>query len=126
MLDLAAKMLVMGGRLVYFYPVLREDDSTDTHFPEHPCFKLIAACEQILSFRYSRVLVTMVKIGPYSEEIAKTARLKHLEFKKNHLKWLEEGNLHSAVFNSADPQSGDAGDLKFSKDSKPKYRGKYV
>ncbi|CBI20041.3 unnamed protein product, partial [Vitis vinifera] len=91
LLDVAAKMLVMGGRLVYFYPVLREDDSTETHFPEHPCFKLIATCEQILSLRYSRVLLTMVKIGPYTEEIAETARLKHLD-----------------------------------KDSKPKYRGKYV
>lgn len=126
LLDVAAKMLVMGGRLVYFYPVLREDDSTETHFPEHPCFKLIATCEQILSLRYSRVLLTMVKIGPYTEEIAETARLKHLEFKENHLKWLEEGNLHAAVFSSADPQLGDAGDSKSSKDSKPKYRGKYV
>ncbi|KAF9594152.1 hypothetical protein IFM89_028406 [Coptis chinensis] len=31
--------------------VLTEDGSTDTHFPGHPCFKLVAACEQILNFR---------------------------------------------------------------------------
>ncbi|KAL0384519.1 UNVERIFIED_CONTAM: tRNA (guanine(10)-N2)-methyltransferase [Sesamum radiatum] len=47
LLDLAARMLVMGGRLVYFYPVLREEDSPEP--PEHPCFELIA--EQILSYR---------------------------------------------------------------------------
>ena len=126
LLDLAARMLVMGGRLVFFYPVLREDDTIDTHFPEHPCFELIASCEQILSLRYSRVLLTMVKIGPYTEEIAESARIKHLEFKENHLKWLEDGNLRTAVFSPADPQLGGAGDAKLGKDSKPKYRGKYV
>ncbi|KAK6945564.1 Ribosomal RNA large subunit methyltransferase K/L-like, FLD domain [Dillenia turbinata] len=125
LLDLAARMIVMGGRLVFFYPVLREDDSVDTHFPKHPCFKLVAACEQMLSYRYSRVLLTMVKIRPYTEEIAESAKLKHLEFKENHLKWLEEGNLHSAVFSPVKPPSDAANDSKFSKE-KPKYRGKYV
>lgn len=126
LLDLAAKMLVMGGRLVYFYPVLREDESIDTTFPEHPCFKLVATSEQMLSYRYSRVLLTMVKIGPYTEEIALAARVKHLEFKENHLKWLEEGNLHSAVFCPADNHLNEAGDTKISKESKARYRGKYV
>lgn len=126
LLDLAAKMLVMGGRLVYFYPVLRENDSIDTNYPEHPCFKLVAACEQILSLRYSRVLLTMVKIGPYTEEIAESARVKHLEFRENHVKWMDEGNLHSAVFSPVDLQLSEGGDAKFSKESKPKYRGKYV
>ncbi|KAL9458655.1 hypothetical protein AB3S75_007509 [Citrus x aurantiifolia] len=125
LLDLAGRMLVMGGRLVYFYPVLRED-SMQNPFPEHPCFKLVASSEQILSSRYSRVLLTMVKIGPYTEEIAETARRKHLEFRENHLKWLEDGNLHSSVFAPADPQVTAAGDLKLSKDPKLKYRGKYV
>ncbi|XP_052194151.1 uncharacterized protein LOC127802402 [Diospyros lotus] len=126
LLHLAARMLVMGGRLVFFYPVLREDDTLDVNFPEHPCFKLVASCEQMLSLRYSRVLLTMVKIGPYTEQITESARIKHLDFRENHLKWLEDGNLHSAVFSPADPEIGSAGDTKFSKDSKPKYRGKYV
>lgn len=127
LLDLAAKMLVMDGRLVYFYPVVREDDSSSSpSFPEHPCFKLIASCEQILSFRYSRVLLTMVKIKPYTDDIAESARLKHMDFKENHLKWLEEGNLHSAVFSSADHNSSAGGDGKCGKELKPKYRGKYV
>lgn len=125
LLDLAARMLRMGGRLVFFYPVLREDDHVESHFPEHPSFKLIAASEQILSSRYSRVLITMVKISSYTEEIAEAAQLKHVEFRENHLKWLEDGNLHSAVFNP-DPQLTAGGDSKFSLDPKPKYRGKYV
>lgn len=126
LLNLAAKMLVMGGRLVYFYPVLRDNESTDTTFPEHPCFKLVATSEQMLSYRYSRVLLTMVKIGPYTEEIDLAARIKHLEFKENHLKWLEEGNLHSAVFSPADIHLKESVDTKISKESKGKYRGKYV
>ncbi|KAJ6820037.1 tRNA (guanine(10)-N2)-methyltransferase-like protein isoform X1 [Iris pallida] len=119
-------MLVMGGRLVFFYPVLREEGFTDAQYPEHPCFTLVASCEQILSLRYSRHLLTMAKTGSYTEEIAESARLKHLEFTENHLKWLEEGNLHSAVFSPADSQAPLAGQPKFDRDSKPKYRGKYV
>ncbi|KAL5787677.1 hypothetical protein ACOSP7_004626 [Xanthoceras sorbifolium] len=126
LLDLAGRMLVMGGRLVYFYPVLRDDDSRENHFPEHPCFKLVASSEQILSSRYSRVLLTMVKTGPYTEEIAEAARIKHLEFRENHVKWLEDGNLHSSVFAPADTQLTATGDTKFSKEPKLKYRGKYV
>ncbi|GAV81141.1 UPF0020 domain-containing protein [Cephalotus follicularis] len=124
LLDLAARMLVMGGRLVFFYPVLREDDDfVENHFPDHPCFRLVASSEQILSSRYSRVLLTMVKMGPYTDEVAETARMRHLDFKENHLKWLENGNLHSSVFSPADPLPTDS---KFSKDPKKKYRGKYV
>lgn len=126
LLDLAARMLVMGGRLVFFYPVLREDDNADTHFPEHPCFNLIASSEQILSSRYSRVLLTMVKYCQYTEEVAEAARIKHIDFKENHLKWLEDGNLHSAVFSPADAQLTAAADAKATKEPKPKYRGKYV
>lgn len=125
LLDLAARMLVLSGRLVFFYPVLREDDSVEDHFPEHPCFRLMATSEQILSSRYSRVLVTMAKISSYTEELAVAARMKHLEFKVNHLKWMEEGNLHSSVFSPADNVVG-VGDSKLQKELKPKYRGKYV
>ncbi|KAG9151847.1 hypothetical protein Leryth_002115 [Lithospermum erythrorhizon] len=121
LLDLAARMLVMDGRLVYFYPKVRDDDSIISKFPEHPCFKLVAVSEQILSSRYSRVLLTMIKIRPYTEDIAEEARIKHLEFKINHLKWLEDGNLHSAVFNPVNQ-----GDDTYVKDPKKKYRGKYV
>lgn len=126
LLDLAAKMLVMGGRLVFFYPVVREDGCTDAHFPEHPCFALVASCEQILSLRYSRYLLTMVKTGAYTEAVAELAKKKHIEFKENHLKWLEDGNLHSAVFSPAGTQEAEPGKSYFDRDAKPKYRGKYV
>ncbi|KAL0827712.1 hypothetical protein Bca101_051390 [Brassica carinata] len=125
LLHLAARMLVMKGRLVFFFPVLRDENGSEVKFPEHPCFKLVAVSEQILSSRYSRVLLTMVKVEPYSQEVEEAARLMHLEFRENHLKWLEEGNIHSSVFKPSD-HSQIRADTKSFKDPKPKYRGKYV
>ncbi|XP_010546056.1 PREDICTED: tRNA (guanine(10)-N2)-methyltransferase homolog [Tarenaya hassleriana] len=124
LLDLAARMLVMRGRLVFFFPVLREDNNPENKYPEHTCFKLVAVSQQILSSRYSRVLLTMVKISPYTPEIEEEARLRHKEFRENHVKWLEDGNIHSSVFSPSDsiPPSPQA----LSKDPKLKYRGKYV
>ncbi|KAJ6711409.1 hypothetical protein OIU79_007790 [Salix purpurea] len=95
LLDLAARMLVMGGRL-------------------------------ILSSRYSRVLLTMVKTGSYTEKVAEAATIKHQEFKENYVKRLEDGNLHSSVFSPVHPQLGEETDSKSCKELKPKYRGKYV
>ncbi|KAI3947417.1 hypothetical protein MKW92_028957 [Papaver armeniacum] len=126
LLDLAAEMLVMGGRLVFFYPVLSEDASSEPSFPEHPCFSLLAVSEQILSFRYSRFLLTMVKTGSYTKEVAEEATKMHLDFKENHLKWLEEGNLHSAVFCPNDLQTDVVKESKSNSDPSWKYRGKYV
>ncbi|CAN0892343.1 tRNA (guanine(10)-N2)-methyltransferase homolog [Linum grandiflorum] len=121
-----AKMLVMGGRLVYFYPVLREEESVEVTFPEHPCFELISSSEQILSSRYSRVLLTMVKRSPYTEEVASKAKAMHADFRENHVKWMEDGNLHSSVFCPADQLTMAGDNTKSFKELKPKYRGKYV
>eukprot|EP01018_Ginkgo_biloba_P019233 Gb_06194 [translate_table: standard] len=133
LLDVAARMLVMGGRLVFFYPVARDEVSAHV-FPEHQCFTLVAHSEQILSIRYSRCLLTMEKTTKYTTEAAAVASKKHLEFKENHVKWLEEsrenGSLHSVVFSPADDleiSSELSGmTIKLDRDSRPKYRGKYV
>uniref|UniRef100_R7W1E7 tRNA (guanine(10)-N(2))-methyltransferase n=1 Tax=Aegilops tauschii TaxID=37682 RepID=R7W1E7_AEGTA len=123
LLHLAARMLVVGGRLVFFYPMLREDDAAGVaKFPEHPCFKLVSSCEQILSLRYSRVLLTMVKVGPYTEEVERMGEERHQEFRENHQKWMEEGNLHTAVFSPAEHDKKPESD----RGSKPKYRGKFT
>ncbi|XP_031473689.1 uncharacterized protein LOC116246123 [Nymphaea colorata] len=123
LLDLAAQKLVMGGRLVFFYPVVREEGLTEGQFPTHECLTMIASCEQILSYRYSRYLLTMVKTTRYTDEFAELARKKHLQFKENHAKWLEESTLHSAVFSPVDSGTNGKG---IDRDLKPKYRGKYV
>ncbi|CAI5460715.1 unnamed protein product [Closterium sp. Yama58-4] len=69
LLDTAARLLVIGGRLVYFYPAAREEYVPE-EIPGHPCLKLVANSEQILTKRWSRRLVTMVKVAPYSDDMA--------------------------------------------------------
>lgn len=135
--DMAARLLVMGGRLVYFFPAAREDCS-ESHFPKHPCFTLIASSEQILSTRWSRCLITMEKTAKYTEGLAKEAHQKHIDFKENHTQFLEEnkerGSLHSLVFRPADALVGEAqrllaaavGTNHLPPEVRAKYRGKYV
>jgi tRNA (guanine10-N2)-methyltransferase len=135
--DMAAKLLVMGGRLVYFFPAAREDCS-DSHFPKHPCFTLIANSEQILSTRWSRCLLTMEKTAKYTDDIAAEAQQKHIDFRDNHIQFLEEnkekGSLHSLVFAPAEALVAEAKNLlaaavgtnHLPPEVRAKYRGKYV
>uniref|UniRef100_A0A0D6R2X9 tRNA (guanine(10)-N(2))-methyltransferase n=1 Tax=Araucaria cunninghamii TaxID=56994 RepID=A0A0D6R2X9_ARACU len=133
LLDMAARLLVMGGRLVFFYPLAVDEDAKDI-FPDHKCFTLVSHSEQILSTRYSRCLLTMEKTARYTRDVAELARKRHLEFKENHWKSVEErrenGSLHAKVFSPADSlelSSGLSGmDIKSDKEWKPKYRSKYV
>nr|XP_047144277.1 tRNA (guanine(10)-N2)-methyltransferase homolog isoform X3 [Hydra vulgaris] len=54
------KYLVVGGRLVYWLPVFRPSYSEEI-IPKYPGFKLTANCEQVLTTKISRRLITMVK-----------------------------------------------------------------
>lgn len=100
LLDLAARLLVKGGRLVFFFPAARDECSLD-FFPTHPCFTLRASSEQILSTRYSRCLLTMEKTGDYTDEIAESALRRHQDFRENHPVFLEahreKGSIHAVV-----------------------------
>ena len=64
LLDMAASMLVVGGRLVYLLPCLVDFDSKN-ELPTHPCLKCVANSEQELSQYWSRRLITMEKIQHY-------------------------------------------------------------
>lgn len=57
----SAKHLRIGGRLVCWFPVLRED-YTEKCLPTHPCLTLIANNEQTLSKVTSRRLLTYEKV----------------------------------------------------------------
>jgi hypothetical protein len=62
--DLAARALVLGGRLAFWVPAAPGFyDSAE--LPTHPALRRVANCEQVLSGRYSRRLVAMVKVAPY-------------------------------------------------------------
>uniref|UniRef100_A0A1B0CAA0 tRNA (guanine(10)-N(2))-methyltransferase TRMT11 n=1 Tax=Lutzomyia longipalpis TaxID=7200 RepID=A0A1B0CAA0_LUTLO len=66
LLTFSAKHLRLGGRLVCWLPVFRED-YCPTKLPSHPCLRLVANSEQILNTFSSRRLLTYEKyaeIGP--------------------------------------------------------------
>ncbi|KAG2424414.1 hypothetical protein HXX76_014468 [Chlamydomonas incerta] len=69
LLDLSARLLVVGGRLVYFLPATPETYN-EAEVPGHPALRLVANSEQMLTLRYSRRLVTMEKVCAYDPAAA--------------------------------------------------------
>lgn len=64
LLDMAARTLVMSGRLVYVIPSFADfDPSTD--LPRHECLELIHSCYQPLSPELGRRIVVMKKVVEY-------------------------------------------------------------
>ena len=63
LLSAAAKLLVMGGRLVFWMPSTIEYKESD--LPRHPCFKLISNSLQQITLRWGRRLITMEKCVEY-------------------------------------------------------------
>lgn len=68
LLDVAARTLVIGGRLVYIIPSLR-DFNPDTDLPRHDCLNLVHVCFQSLQIEFGRRVVTMVKTKEYVESM---------------------------------------------------------
>lgn len=65
LVEMAARTLVMGGRLVYIIPSMKDFDP-DADLPRHPCLKIIHICYQPLSLDLGRRLVAMEKIENYN------------------------------------------------------------
>ncbi|KAM3728891.1 tRNA (guanine(10)-N2)-methyltransferase [Dirofilaria immitis] len=61
LIDLAGKLLVVGGRLLFWFPVF-DDEYSEAILPRHDAMKLIYNCEQSLSRRYSRRLLVYEKL----------------------------------------------------------------
>ncbi|XP_044761026.1 tRNA (guanine(10)-N2)-methyltransferase homolog [Coccinella septempunctata] len=61
LISFSLKHLKLGGRLVCWFPIFRED-YTEEGLPSHPCLKLVANSEQVLSKLTSRRLLTYEKI----------------------------------------------------------------
>eukprot|EP00554_Chaetoceros_debilis_P002403 CAMPEP_0194084864 /NCGR_PEP_ID=MMETSP0149-20130528/15096_1 /TAXON_ID=122233 /ORGANISM="Chaetoceros debilis, Strain MM31A-1" /LENGTH=539 /DNA_ID=CAMNT_0038767621 /DNA_START=114 /DNA_END=1730 /DNA_ORIENTATION=- len=64
LLDVSARNLVMGGRLVYVIPSMTDFD-VETDLPNHACFRLVHVCYQPLQSNLGRRTVTMEKVGEY-------------------------------------------------------------
>ncbi|KAL0881365.1 hypothetical protein ABMA27_001242 [Loxostege sticticalis] len=61
LLAFAARHLRVGGRLVTWYPLVREE-YREEHLPQHPCLELVANSEQVLSKLTARRLLTYEKL----------------------------------------------------------------
>ena len=70
LLDLAARSLRIGGRLVYWLPTTY--DFTDADLPHHPCLRTCANLEQPLTQKHGRRLITMEKVAAYDDAQAPT------------------------------------------------------
>ena len=57
LLDMAARTLVMNGRLVYIIPSFKDFD-VNTDLPQHECLELVHVCYQPLSLELGRRMVT--------------------------------------------------------------------
>lgn len=66
LLDVAARVLVLNGFLVYIIPSMA-DFEPETDLPVHPCLRLIYCCYQPLHIQYGRRVVVMKKIENYDE-----------------------------------------------------------
>ena len=67
LLDVAARTLIVGGRLVYIIPSFREFDE-ERDLPRHDCLELIHTCYQSFSSDgLGRRIVAMKKIANYDD-----------------------------------------------------------
>ncbi|XP_065349628.1 tRNA (guanine(10)-N2)-methyltransferase homolog [Cloeon dipterum] len=87
LLDFAANHLCMGGRLVFWLPICREEYDEEKSLPKHKCLRLIYNCEQVLSCHSSRLLLCMEKVKePVTKEktppaeLTSTTRFRHRYF----------------------------------------------
>ena len=63
----------MGGRLVYFMPAFNEAYK-DEHEPQHGCFRIVANEDQMLTKKWARRLIVMVKNMEYDQHVNAVAR----------------------------------------------------
>eukprot|EP00978_Attheya_sp_CCMP212_P048431 scaffold519619_cov71-Attheya_sp.AAC.1 len=64
LMDVAARTLVLQGRLVYIIPSMTDFDVNED-LPRHECLKLEHVCYQPLSAELGRRIITMVKTSEY-------------------------------------------------------------
>lgn len=71
-LEFAASVLVVGGKLVYWLPTTPEYCEED--LPTHPALSLLFNCEQPLTIRMSRRMISMVRVSEKEREQNERAR----------------------------------------------------
>jgi len=64
LLDVAARSLILGGRLVYIIPSFSHFDP-DADLPRHECLQIVHICYQALGAELGRRMVAMQKVKEY-------------------------------------------------------------
>lgn len=81
LLNFSANFLKVGGRLVFWFPIFREDYSEEK-LPSHTCLTLVGNSEQVLSKFTSRRLLTYEKFkNPDNEEFTCDNNIVDFRFK---------------------------------------------
>ncbi|GMR33777.1 hypothetical protein PMAYCL1PPCAC_03972, partial [Pristionchus mayeri] len=79
LVDLAASRLRVGGRVSFWFPVIRDEYCTDV-LPCHPAMKLVENCEQTLTLKTSRRLLCYEKVrSPAEGENTQTVKDQYAE-----------------------------------------------
>ena len=74
LLNFSVEQLVVGGRLAFWLPVIRQEYNTKDLAPTHPALRLVADCEQVLSCHTSRRLMVMERVeGEIGEDLARVS-----------------------------------------------------
>ena len=68
LLDVAARVLVMGGRLIYVIPSFASDFDPKEDLPQHECLQLVHLSFQPFTMELGRRMVTMKKTKEYDPE----------------------------------------------------------
>ena len=72
LLDVAARVLVKGGRLVYVIPSFDTDFDPNEDLPQHACLKLVHLSYQPFTMELGRRMVTMTKVHDYNPDLRDT------------------------------------------------------
>jgi tRNA (guanine10-N2)-methyltransferase len=62
LIEIAAKLLVKGGKLVFLFHTDDRESAEKNKFPEHPAFQFVRSSRNGLTKDRARHLITMVKI----------------------------------------------------------------
>ncbi|KAL4439704.1 hypothetical protein ABPG75_002705 [Micractinium tetrahymenae] len=102
LLDAAARLLRVGGRLAYFMPSAPGFYCED-EVPRHPALEMLANCEQMLTTRYSRRLILMEKVKTYSAAEAAAY------FERRGPPRMSIDNMHEYIYKSPAELAAEAG-----------------
>lgn len=99
LLDVAARTLVAGGRLVYIIPSFAKDFDAAADLPQHPCLELVHVCFQPLGPDLGRRMVALRKCADY--DVSKRAEYRAAVWKNGTASAEKCANLRDKILENA-------------------------